>query len=117
MNIFARVRSALLPLNLPVYPDKVIVNSGGTIPDTFLVFFVVANVGQQYADGVELSRQRMVQVTYYSRNGLTTIPDVKGAMLSAGFRAGPERQIPLNNATGHYGWSMDFNYLEDAAEA
>ena len=46
MNIFARVRSALLPLGLPAYPDKVIVNSGQTIPDEFLVYFMVANVGE-----------------------------------------------------------------------
>jgi len=117
MNIFARVRSALLPLGLPAYPDKVIVNSGQTIPDEFLVYFMVANVGEQFADGSELLRQRTVQVTVYKRNGLTTLPNVKGAMITAGFQPGPERQIPLNDETGHYGWSMDFNYLEDAAEA
>lgn len=112
MTIWERVLNALTPLGLPVAENVLIVPSGSSWPDVYITYFLVTGVPSFHADNVEKQRDRTIQVSYYNRAGLAAMPDIRGAMTGAGFAAGAEREIPLNQQTGHFGFAMDFVYKE-----
>jgi hypothetical protein len=112
MTIWERVRAALLALAVPMAASDYIVATGSALPDLYLVYFQVSGVGEQHADDVEISRSKRVQISIYSRAGLISLPDITSAMVAAGFTPGPDREIPYNSLTRHYGWAKDFFFLE-----
>ncbi len=113
MTIWERVKAALETLDAPVVESVYIAATPDELPDLYLVYFLVAGVPVQHADDREVSREQTVQVSCYSRGGLANLPDVTGAMLAAGFTAGPSRELPYNQATQHFGLALDFDYLEN----
>lgn len=84
----------------------------GDLPDQYVVYQLVVGNPEQHADDAETLRSYTMQVTIWSRNGLVTVPDVNAAMIAAGFQKGPERPLPQDRETGHYGLAKDFIYLE-----
>jgi hypothetical protein len=112
MTIWERIYAALSPLNLPMAAGAMIVDSESDRPDVYLVYFLVSSSPIQHADDLERERSYLVQVSVYSRNGLTNLPDVTGAMKAADFIPGPTRELPYNPQTKHFGLAMEFTYLE-----
>jgi hypothetical protein len=86
---------------------------GGDLPDSYLIYFVVDVSPVQHADDQETIRGWLVQVSVYSRAGLAGLPDVIGAMTTAGFTFVAGRQLDYDIETRHYGIAFDFEYTED----
>lgn len=80
----------------------------GELPDRYMVYTLIDGVPSQHADDAETQRTYRVQVDIYDRAGLANLPDVDTAMLAAGFTKGPERGLPRDNDSGHYGLSKDY---------
>ena len=112
MTIWERVLSTLTSLGLPLAANAMIVASESERPDAYIVYFVVTDAAVQHADNLETHRSTTVQVTYYDRAGLAGMPDINGAMTAAGFMAGSRRELPYNQQTRHYGYALDFVYVE-----
>lgn len=110
MTIWERVEQALSILSIPVAANTY---TGATLPDAFAVYQMISDPPVQHADDRETLTRYRVQVTVYRRAGLAGMPDVKDAMLDAGFTRGPSRELPYNTQTRHYALAMDFFYLEE----
>ena len=113
MTIWERVVTALTPLNLPLAESVMLLNGSNQLPDVYLVFFVVASPAAQHADNVEKERTQTVQVTYYNRAGLAGMPEISAAMAVDGFLAGPQRELPYNQQTRHFGYALDFVTIKE----
>lgn len=111
-NIFTRTNDALATLSpaIPFAMDTYL--STGEWPDTFIVYTLISGTPEDHADNVEIVRSYRVQVSIMSRNGLASLPDVDSAMIAAGFMKGPERALPKDKDTSHYGLAKDYFYTE-----
>lgn len=111
-TIFERVKTALNTLSPAVAfslaPYK------GTLPDTYIVYQLIVSTPESHFDNVEAARGDLVQVSIYSRAGLTVLPDVDTAMIGQGFMKGDWRQLPQDAETGHYGLAKDYQFTEFA---
>lgn len=112
MTIWERITSALTGLGITMAANVLIVASEAERPDEYLVYMVVTSPPEQFADNQETMRSYTVQVTYYNRNGLAGMPDISGLMESAGFTPGAQRELPYNQQTRHFGYALDFIYVE-----
>lgn len=111
-TIYEIVDDALATLGPIPYAMKPYLSGDGNLPETFLDYQLIDGVPEQHGDNAETARTYTVQVTIWSTGGLVSLPDVNAAMKAAGFRVGPERQLPKDHDTGHYGLAKDFTYLE-----
>lgn len=115
MTIWERMENALGAIRAggtAVSAGQKLVGSGAQLPDLFLVYFLVSSPPEQHADDRETMRSYLMQVSIYSRAGLTNLPDVDGAMVAAGFQRAGQRELPYNQATQHYGLALDYIFLE-----
>ncbi len=112
MTIWERVKAALTPLGLTMGQNVLIVASETDRPAAYIVYNVVTSPAVQHADNIEKHRAYTVQVTYYNRSGLVAMPDIPAAMAAAGFMAAGRRELPYNQDTRHYGYALDFVYVE-----
>jgi len=113
MTIWARVKAALTGLSVPMAANAYVAAEGAERPDVYMVYFLVVSPPRQHADNRETLREYSVQVSIYSRDGLTGLPEVENAMLAAGFMFEAQRELPYNPETRHYGLAMDFNFVEE----
>ena len=74
-TIWEKIETAL-GSSLPVVESDYLSATGVKLPDTFLTYFLVTSPPLQAADNAETMRYYHVQVTYYSRDGLATMPDI-----------------------------------------
>ena len=111
MTIWEITKAALTPLATPMAASRYI-GSVDQLPDLFLVYSLISSLPELWADNLETLRSYLMQVSVYSRTGLTALPDVAGAMVTAGFTKGLQRELPYNQTNGHYGLSLEFVYLE-----
>jgi len=109
MTIWERVKQALSILSIPVAANTY---TGATLPEAFAVYQLISDPAIQHADDRETMTRYRVQVTVYRRGGLADLPNVRGAMLAAGFTRGPSRELPFNRDTRHYSLAMDYFYTE-----
>lgn len=115
MTIFERVKNALDTLApVPNAMGRMMVASGD-LPDTFLVYNLVSSTPALHFDDREAGREYVIQVSIYNRSGLVGLPDVTGAMITAGFTQGNWRLLPIDPQSGHYGMAKDYNYYEEGA--
>lgn len=113
-TIWERTKAALTGLNAALAADEYIPASGGTFPDSFLVYTLVSAPAAQHADGAETLRQYRVQVSIYSRSGLGALTEqVISAMVAAGFMRLGMIALGYDTDTRHFGAACDFGYLED----
>lgn len=85
------------------------------LPDRYIVYFSVDDLGVSWADGQETAHETRVQISFYFRNkaDYLTVPDqIRQAFLAAGFTRNGENDLPYQEDTGHYGWYLDLNYYE-----
>jgi hypothetical protein len=109
MTIWERVAAALAGLGVPVGANVLIANP---LPDEFVVYQLISDPPAQHADDVETLTRYRVQVTVHSRDGLAGLPNVRAAMLAAGFTRGPSRELPYSESTRHYSLAQDYFYLD-----
>lgn len=112
-TIWERVNTALAPLSLPMAASAYIVESSDELPDTFIVYFVYSIDPEQHADDEETLRVEAVQVSIYNKTGNASLPDVIGAMITAGFTFIGGRELDYDSDTRHFGIAFDFEYLEE----
>lgn len=112
MTIHAQVKTALSTLSIPVYANSLVLATGTEIPEEFCTYFLLASTPAENADDAETARLKVIQISYFNKAGLETIPDIVGLMEAAGFIRGPETELPLDEKSGHYGLAMEFDYLE-----
>jgi hypothetical protein len=108
-TIFERVETALGTLN-PAVPYA-LAPYKGALPDLYITHQLVVGVPEQTADDAETERAYFVQISIFSRTGLASLPEVDTAMSAAGFLKGPERQLPQDPQTGHYGLAKEFTFV------
>ena len=107
-TIWERVSTALATISPPVtYAQGDLI---GSLPDTYIVYTLIDGVAQDHADNVEIARTYRVQVSIMNKTGLVGLPDVDTAMKAAGFMKGPERELPKDSTTSHYGLAVDYFY-------
>lgn len=85
------------------------------LPDRYIVYFLVDDVGETYADGKETSHQPRIQVSFFyrSKEDFLAMDEIIAALTAAGFTRGDSAgRIPYQEDTGHYGWRQDFYYYE-----
>lgn len=112
MSIWERVAAALAGLGVAVSAGQKLVGTAASLPDTFIVYFLVDSPPMQHADDMEICRSYRMQVSVFARAGLAGIPDVDAAMVAAGFTRGGQRELPFDQVTQHYGLALDYNFLE-----
>lgn len=110
IDVWSLTQTALSGLGWALAAGQYIPLTGSPLPDQFMVYALVDGVPDLWADNAETDRTYRMQVNLYSRTGLSTLPDVNGAMITAGWTAGPVREIPYNPDTRHYGLVMEFYY-------
>ncbi len=113
-TVFEKVSDALDTLNptIPYALGQYLTSTGGDLPDVFIVYSEISGVPVQHADNVEKQRTFRIQLSLYSRTGLISLPDVDTAMIAQGFTRGPERQLPYDEGTRHFGLAKDYFYLQ-----
>lgn len=113
-TIWERTGTALAGLGLDVAANVMVQATADALADTYLVYQVISSPPALHADQVEKLRWYRVQVSVYARGGLATVPDlVAAAMVAAGFSKSIFREIPYNEKTRHFGYAMEFIWLED----
>lgn len=113
-TIYELVASALDTLDVPYANQVYIPATGNQLPDIYLVYFLISSPTRQHADDQETLRTNRVQVSVFSRSGLTDLPDVDGAMSAAGFTRSAKYQLAYSRETRHYGLALDYVYLEES---
>jgi hypothetical protein len=113
-TIFERVSTALSSLSpsIPNALGQYLSASGAELPDMFIVYSLISGAPEQHADDAETLRTYEVQISIFARGGLIALPSVDAAMLAQGFAKGPERQLPYDRETRHFGLAKDYYYLE-----
>jgi len=100
--------------NIPY--DYIRYNGDATqLPDTYITYFMVDDLGKSWSDNKEKLRSIRIQVSlYYRKKEITlTIPDkIEAAFIAANFMRIGAGTIPYQSDTGHYGWRCDFRYFE-----
>lgn len=112
-TIWERINTALTGLSLPMAASVYISATPESLPDEYLVYFLISDPPEQHADNVEKAKSYHVQISYYNRAGLAAAPDITGAMIAAGFTRAPSREIPYNELTRHFGLAFEFWYYEE----
>lgn len=114
--IWDLVQDALSGLGLPLAANTMILATGGQLPDEYIVYQLISSPPIVHADNYETIRIYRVQVAFYSRSGLSLLPDISGAMVDAGFSRSSIRELPYNQETRHFGLALDFLYTSDEEE-
>lgn len=84
----------------------------GSLPDVFIVYTLISGAPEQHADNAETARTYRMQLSIMDRNGLfARANDVDTVMIAAGFTKGPERALPRDSNTSHFGLAKDYFYL------
>ena len=83
----------------------------GELPDLYLTYVLLSSNPGQHADNLETERLFRIQVSIYSRDDFTSMPDVDGAMTAVGFSKSDWRSLPYSTESGHHGLAKDYTIL------
>lgn len=111
ITIWERIQDALEDLGVPM-KDNFYPGSGSQLPNVFIIYLLITGDPVEFFDDEETDRRYHIQITYYNRDGLAAMPDIVGSMLTAGFTHGPDRELPFNLETRHFGLALEFWYTE-----
>jgi hypothetical protein len=119
MSIWETVETALAGIAIPQAANFYQAASGSSLPDEFLVYFLLSSIPEQHGDDAETLRSWRVEVNYYNRAGLANLPGIDAAMVAASFTRGPQRELPYNQLTRHHSLALEYILLttQEAAEA
>jgi len=110
-SIWEITEDALDGLGVALAANVMVMPTGTALPDEFIVFQLISSPPAQAANDVETLRRYRMQVSYYNRAGLISMPAIEAAMVTAGFTKSVYRELPYNQLTRHYGLAMEFLYL------
>jgi hypothetical protein len=113
LDIWSVTSTALTALSIPMAADRYLTAQGADLPDAYLVYQLIDAPPMQHADNDEKLRNYKMQVNYFNRAGLASMPDIEGVMVAAGFTYAAGRNLPFNPETQHFGYSRDFNFLNE----
>lgn len=86
------------------------------MPESCITYFIADTADLRSYNNRPAKSGYTINVNFYSRNMvlMDTVPDaISDALLATGFtREGPGQDAGLDIDTGHYGWLMDFYYVE-----
>jgi len=111
-TIWARTLAALTGLGLPLAQNQMVMETGETLPDEYLVYTLITAPPVQFADDDITVRSYTMQVGYYTRDDLSEMPDIEAVMKAAGFMPGPFRELPFSQESQHNGLALDYTYTE-----
>jgi hypothetical protein len=103
-----RTATALSSLGVPYGAGRYLPASGNVLPDLFLAYTLVTEMPAQVADDDEIIRFSRVQISIFNRAGLTSLPNVTGAMKTAGFKYSRTTLLPFDQQTRHFGLALEF---------
>jgi hypothetical protein len=113
-DIWTITYNALVGLGIPLAANRYLPGSNESeLPDRLIVYQLISSPPELSADNVEKYRSYRIQVTLWDRNGFSTLPDITGSMVAAGFGRGPVRELAYVEATRHFGLAYEFIYLEE----
>lgn len=112
MTIWQITHAALAGLGVPIAQSVYISDVSGQLPNLFVTYKLISSPVVQEADNIVTERRYRMQVSTYSRTGMTDMPDVRAAMLAADFIEGPFVELPYDEKTRHYGLAQDFFFLK-----
>lgn len=113
-TIWEMTKTALTGLGLPLAASNYLAATPASdLPDRFITYRVIDMSPADHADDQEQLREELIQVSVYSRSGLASLPDVIGAMTSAGFKFSNARELDYDAESRHFGIAYDFDYLRD----
>lgn len=107
-NIWGLVETAISGMGIKYAADKFKAESGDPLPDEFIVYFLVSAPPDSFADDVESQRSYKVQVNYFNRAGLGSMPDIDSAMQAQGFIKGNLIPLPVDPDSGHFGLGTEY---------
>ncbi len=107
------VEQVLNGLGLPFGMDEYIPDDPTGLPDTYLVYSIYLDDHIQHADNKDTLRTAYVQVLYFSRQGLATMPDIDAAFEAAGFINGRHTKLTYAPDSKHFGLALEYSYLEE----
>lgn len=87
----------------------------GSLPDAYIVYFLVSEPSASSADNTERSSVPKVQFSLFYKDisVMKDIPDkIIKAAIAAGFTRSNSGRIPRKNDSGHLGWRSDFILYE-----
>ena len=87
----------------------------GSLPDTYIVYFLVSEPSAASADNKERLSVPNVQFSLFYKDisVMKNIPDkIIKAAIAAGFTRSNSGRIPRKNDSGHLGWRSDFILYE-----
>jgi hypothetical protein len=116
MTVWEIVDLALSGIGVPYAANSMVLPTGTDLPDVFIVYQMISSPPVLHADNLETMRYYRIQVSVYSRNGLSNLPNVTARMVSTGFTRGPITELPYNGDTGHFGLAFEFVYTTDSEE-
>jgi len=112
MDIFERTKTALSVFApIPVVMDRYLSNA--SLPDVYIVYDFITSNPDLHLDDQESGRSNLVQVTVFSRSGLSDLPDIDAAMVAAGFTKSAKRQVDVDAQSSHYGLAQDYYFYEE----
>ena len=98
---------------IPYAASSELASQADPLPDTYIVGTLISDVPEQHADDDETEKFVRMQLSIYSKDGLTSLPNTDAAMKSAGFKRGPARELPYDPDTGHFGLAREYTILLD----
>lgn len=114
MTIREKIINTLEPLGYPV--DLQGTYEENDIPDSLITYFIAGTQDLEHYNNRPAKTGYTINVNFYSRKMslIDTAPElISEALLGAGFtREGPGQDAGLDKDTRHYGWLMDFYYVE-----
>jgi hypothetical protein len=113
MTTYEQIELVLDGLGLPFGMDVYLPETGGAMPDTYLIYSIILDDHIQHADNRDVLRDATVQVLYFSRLGLARMPDIDAAFEAAGFINGVHTKLPYAPDTRHFGLALTYTFLEE----
>ncbi len=111
-TIWEMTYTVLSGLGVQVAADQYLAATpAADLPDTYMTYEVIDLMPLEHADDAATLSQETVQVNIWSRAGLVGLPDVIGAMTSAGFMFSSGRELDYDPDGRHYGIAFDFEYV------
>lgn len=107
-SVLERTATALATLGVPYGAGRYLPASGAELPDLFITYTLVTEMPAQHADDDEVIRFTRVQVSIFKKSGLTALPNVEGAMKTAGFKYSRSQVLPFDQQTRHFGLALEF---------
>ncbi|MDP4095472.1 hypothetical protein OIN60_01525 [Paenibacillus sp. P96] len=115
-NMYALIYDTLLQLGYPVREQGTYAE-GEVLPETFVTYQVIDTPDVSHADNLPTAWTVRIQVALYSKKPAIkqgAEAAIRDVMLPADFMRIGGRDLPYSQATGHYAYTCDYRYYDQA---